>query len=128
MPPKLIGVLETCLYVADTELSQRWYEKIFGLSLVASDGKRLRAMQVKEAQLLLLFKKGGSPDHDGQGQNHLAFATSVADLPVWERWLAEHGIAIEERKQWQFGGQSIYFRDPDGHLLELATPGIWPVF
>ena len=23
-------------------------------------------------------------------------------------------------------GESIYFRDPDGHLLELATPGLWP--
>ena len=24
------------------------------------------------------------------------------------------------------GGESIYFRDPDGHVLELATPGLWP--
>ena len=23
---------------------------------------------------------------------------------------------------------SIYFRDPDGHLLELATPGLWSVY
>ena len=20
----------------------------------------------------------------------------------------------------------VYFRDPDGHLVELATPGLWP--
>ena len=25
-------------------------------------------------------------------------------------------------------GRSIYFRDPDGHLLELATPGLWSVY
>ncbi|HWQ03343.1 MAG TPA: glyoxalase, partial [Candidatus Nitrosotenuis sp.] len=24
------------------------------------------------------------------------------------------------------GGRSIYFRDPDGHSLELVTPGVWP--
>ena len=24
------------------------------------------------------------------------------------------------------GGESIYFGDPDGHLLELAAPGLWP--
>jgi len=22
----------------------------------------------------------------------------------------------------------IYFRDPDGHLLELATPGVWSMY
>ena len=26
---------------------------------------------------------------------------------------------------WEAGGRSLYFRDPDGHLLELATPGVW---
>jgi len=26
------------------------------------------------------------------------------------------------------GGHSIYFRDPDGHLLELATPGLWAIY
>ena len=25
-------------------------------------------------------------------------------------------------------GNSVYFRDPDGHLLELATPGLWWVY
>ena len=29
---------------------------------------------------------------------------------------------------WERGGQSIYFRDPDGHLVELATPGIWAIY
>jgi catechol 2,3-dioxygenase-like lactoylglutathione lyase family enzyme len=26
------------------------------------------------------------------------------------------------------GGQSIYFRDPDDLLVELATPGIWEAY
>jgi catechol 2,3-dioxygenase-like lactoylglutathione lyase family enzyme len=40
--------------------------------------------------------------------------------------LKSRGIAIEEVKQWERGGKSLYFRDPDGHLLELVTPGCWP--
>ena len=40
--------------------------------------------------------------------------------------LKAEDIAIEGRTKWPPGGESIYFRDPDGHLLELATPGLWP--
>jgi catechol 2,3-dioxygenase-like lactoylglutathione lyase family enzyme len=36
------------------------------------------------------------------------------------------GIAIESRITWARGGTSLYFRDPDGHSLEVATPGLWP--
>jgi catechol 2,3-dioxygenase-like lactoylglutathione lyase family enzyme len=30
--------------------------------------------------------------------------------------------------QWEGGGTSLYFRDPDGRSVELATPGIWPTY
>jgi len=35
-------------------------------------------------------------------------------------------VAIEGRSHWPQGAESLYFRDPDGHLLEVVTPGIWP--
>ena len=34
--------------------------------------------------------------------------------------------AVESRIGWLRGGTSLYFRDPDGHSLEVATPGLWP--
>jgi catechol 2,3-dioxygenase-like lactoylglutathione lyase family enzyme len=49
------------------------------------------------------------------------------ELAAWEQRLKAEDIAIEGRTKWPRGGESIYFRDPeDGHLLELATPGLWP--
>jgi catechol 2,3-dioxygenase-like lactoylglutathione lyase family enzyme len=82
--------------------------------------------------VLLLFKKGGSrtiqSPHDGDGELHLAFAISGADLPNWQAWLAENGIAVEERRAWERGGESLYFRDPDRHLIEIATPGVWSIY
>jgi catechol 2,3-dioxygenase-like lactoylglutathione lyase family enzyme len=29
---------------------------------------------------------------------------------------------------WPRGGRSVYFRDPDGHSVELATPGLWETY
>ena len=128
MPPKITGVLETVLYVSDPDRSQRFYESVFGFRLLVKEDGRLHAMQVKDGQLLLLFKQGASPDHDGSGQVHLAFSIPKAELAAWELWLAENHLEIIERKKWEYGGESLYFRDPDGHLLEVATPGVWPVF
>ena len=63
--------------------------------------------------------------HDGGGELHLAFAIASAELPSWESWLPARGIAVEEKRAWESGGTSLYFRDPDRHLLERATPGTW---
>jgi len=32
---------------------------------------------------------------------------------------------LEQQVAWPRGGTSLYFRDPDRHLVELATPGLW---
>ena len=125
---KLEGLLESSLYVDDLARSVRFYQMVLGLELIASDADRLRAMGVAGRQVLLLFKKGTSADHDGRGRLHVAFSISASELAGWEQRLAEHGLAIESRTTWPRGGQSLYFRDPDGHLLELATPGVWSIY
>jgi len=66
--------------------------------------------------------------HGGDGALHVAFAIGKDELSHWEAHLASRGVVIEGRNDWERGGHSIYFRDPDGHLLELATPGLWPVY
>jgi catechol 2,3-dioxygenase-like lactoylglutathione lyase family enzyme len=58
----------------------------------------------------------------------MAFAVSAEDLPAWERRLEAHALPVEGRTTWSRGGQSVYFRDPDGHLLEFATPGLWETY
>lgn len=130
--PRLNGVLETALYVEDLPRSVAFYQSLFGFDAIHS-AERLCALSVEGRQVLLLFKKGASADlpvsaHDGSGQSHLAFAIDAAELDAWEAWLIKRGIAIEEKRTWDRGGISLYFRDADGHLLELATPGIWSIY
>lgn len=132
MLPKTDGILESSLYVSDLPRSLRFYQETFGFGVISDFGERGCAMQAGPRQVLLLFKKGASraitSPHDGDGELHLAFAISSAELPNWESWLEQKGIAVEEKRAWELGGWSLYFRDPDRHLLELATPGTWSVY
>src|SRR5258707_6587199 len=108
MNPKSEGVLESSLYVNDVVDSARFYEKIFGFRVISDFGGRGCAMQAGDRQVLLLFKKRGSLNtetpHDGDGELHLAFAISPAELPLWESWLAENGIVLEEKHAWDRAG------------------------
>jgi catechol 2,3-dioxygenase-like lactoylglutathione lyase family enzyme len=130
--PKLDGLLETALYVDDLQQSAEFYKTIFGFQVIDS-GERLCALASGPRQVLLLFKKGASANlplgaTDGDGQLHLAFAITASEWDAWEKWLSDHGVAIELTRTWERGGRSMYFRDPDGHLLELATPGVWSIY
>jgi len=136
--PKLNALLETALYVEDLERSVTFYKTIFEFEPISSS-ERLCALSISDRYVLLLFLKGGStvakvtsggiiPPTDGDGQLHLAFAIAASELEQWEYWLVEKGIEIESKVKWERGGTSIYFRDPDNHLLELATPGLWSIY
>jgi catechol 2,3-dioxygenase-like lactoylglutathione lyase family enzyme len=131
-------VIETSLNVDDLDRAARFYEDVLGLDKLTGD-QRFRAFDVGGKSVLLLFQGGATretvylpggtiPPHDGHGPLHIAFAVSAAELAQWEARLGEHGVAIEGRTHWSRGGHSIYFRDPDGHLLELATPGLWATY
>ena len=132
MHPKSDGILESSLYVDDVSRAARFYEKLFGFRVISDFGERGCAMAAGDRQVLLLFRKGASrtiqSPHDGTGELHVALTISASELDKWETWLAENGIAVEEKRTWGLGGQSLYFRDPDRHLLELATPGVWSIY
>jgi catechol 2,3-dioxygenase-like lactoylglutathione lyase family enzyme len=136
--PALERVIETSLYVDDLDRAARFYADVLGLKSLTSDSRFL-AYDVGGRSVLLVFRRGFTletvhmpggtiPPHDGHGPLHIAFAIAANELALWEQRLGEHGVAIEGRTDWSRGGHSIYFRDPDGHLLELATPGLWAIY
>jgi catechol 2,3-dioxygenase-like lactoylglutathione lyase family enzyme len=136
MTPPLEHVLETSLYVEDLDNSREFYARVLGLKEIFHDA-RMCAMQIPRAGVLLLFKHGGSlqpsltpggtvPPHGGSGALHLCFAIQADALEDWARHLSTMEVALESRVKWKAGATSLYFRDPDGHSLEVATPGLWP--
>jgi catechol 2,3-dioxygenase-like lactoylglutathione lyase family enzyme len=136
--PRVTGILETALHVTELARSARFYQDLFGFEHIEGD-ERFCAFDVVGKQVLLLFREGGStkgsqtsggfiPPHDGHGQLHFAFSIAADDFDAWVARLAEASIAIESRVDWPRGGRSLYFRDPDRHLVELVTPGCWKTF
>lgn len=134
--PLVTGLLETALYVDDLDRAIEFYTRLFDFEVMNRDD-RFCALDVVPRQVLLLFRRGGTlsavptghgdiPPHDGSGPLHLAFAIDADQLDLWRQKLAENGIAIESTVHWPRGSTSLYFRDPDSHLVELATPNLWP--
>jgi catechol 2,3-dioxygenase-like lactoylglutathione lyase family enzyme len=122
--------------VDDIDRAASFYQDVLELALMSGDS-RFRAFDVGGSSVLLLFQRGSTlepvrlaqgtiPPHDGHGPLHVAFAIAADELTEWESRLGRHGVAIEGAVSWARGGRSVYFRDPDKHLLELATPGMWP--
>lgn len=133
--PRIHGVSETGLYVDDLSRATAFYRDVLGLRVV-SEGPRLVSLAAGRGSYLLLFKRGASlagiataggaiPPHDGAGPIHFALEIAAEDVVAWESRLAAAGVAVESRVTWRPGLVSLYFRDPDGHSVELAPPGIW---
>jgi catechol 2,3-dioxygenase-like lactoylglutathione lyase family enzyme len=124
------GIVETCINVAEINRAREFYQLLFNFEAMVSD-ERFCALRAGP-DVLLLFTQGGSndpvvirggiiPPHETRGPGHLAFAISSDALETWRTRLRECGIEIESEVQWERGGASLYFRDPDANLLELAT-------
>jgi len=128
-------IAETALYVDDMERAVKFYTALLSSRVLRRD-ERLCALEIADEQVLLLFRRGASlqptdlgfgvvPAHDGSGPLHVCFGMEADALPQWEEKLKQVQVPIESRVVWPGGATSLYFRDPDGNAIELATAGLW---
>jgi catechol 2,3-dioxygenase-like lactoylglutathione lyase family enzyme len=137
-PPRIDGLLETALYVDDMARAVAFFRDLLGLPTML-DGERLTAFNAGRSGVLLVFARGKSvddavsehgvvPGHDGRGPLHMAFAIAEDSYEDWRAYLTAAGVTMRGEMHWPRGGRSLYFEDPDGHVLEFATPGVWPTY
>jgi catechol 2,3-dioxygenase-like lactoylglutathione lyase family enzyme len=135
--PVVGGVLETSIYVDDLDRAIEFYGRVLGVSHMTL-GDRGASFDFGPGSVLLIWRRGASardnedypggmiPGHDGSGPLHLAFKIPTDTYDAWKERLEHLGIAVRSEVRWARGGRSLYFDDPEGHVLELATPGVWP--
>lgn len=133
---RLRGLLETALYVDDLDAAVEFYRDILGLEVYSLQPGRHAFFRCGTGMFLLFNADNTSmanveingvllPLHGSRGPGHAAFRVHQDECAAWRARLQQAGVAIEAEVSWPTGGESIYFRDPAGNSLELATPALW---
>ena len=118
-----ITLNHTIVPARDKEAAARLFAKIFGLSFDGSGG-HFAPVRVNETLTLdFADTAAGFPSH------HYAFHVSDAEFDTVLERVKAAGLAfgsgprsLDDGKlnNWN-GGRGFYFKDPDGHVLELMT-------
>jgi glyoxalase family protein len=126
------GLAHVLLHASERERTTLYYRDLLGLELVSEhtnhDDPSLPELAFDlghDAQLRVALTTRESMPHarHGAGQTHhvaLTVADDAAQL-AWQERLASAGVNVTDVLDRRYF-KSIYFRDPDGLLLELATP------
>jgi len=136
VPAAFSGVLETALYVDDLDAAERFYRDVLGLTKISSVPGRMLAFRCQESVLLLfnpqqterervVVNGGAIPLHGARGAGHMAFRVAESELEALRQHFRAAGVVVESEVSWPNGAHSIYFRDPAGNSLEVATPDMW---
>jgi catechol 2,3-dioxygenase-like lactoylglutathione lyase family enzyme len=108
------GLQHLNLRVADLARARAFYEALgFEVSFAKGDTVWLSA-----GGDLLGLSEGEAPRE--RSFEHFGFMVdSPADVDGWAAQLRAHGVAAEKGPYDRSDGRSVYFRDPDGHLVEI---------
>lgn len=141
--PAITAVHHLTLPVADLALAERFYVGLLGLALKrrfdretllrlrpdrvdeadALDGPLHLELRCGEVELDLFLRRDHRPG-PVRPHPHLAFAVAPADLDAFCARLADAGVPLDgPRRLGPPGHASVYFHDPFGNVLELATFG-----
>ncbi|MCW4050658.1 MAG: VOC family protein [Candidatus Bathyarchaeota archaeon] len=111
------------LYVKDLSKSLDFYKDLFGFPVVNEFGSgeaKIAVMDIGGGLLELVQRPGSPGTPPGGNWSHLAL-----HVPDFDDKLAKlEGMGLELRKVTASNGSRLcFFKDPDGHTLELMEKG-----
>jgi glyoxylase I family protein len=136
-PLRIAGLHHVTLICSDAERSLAFYRSLLGMRLVEqtrnADDPNARQLVFGDAEgrpgTLITCLEYPSLEEGwvGRGSTH-HFALEVEseeELRAWRDYLVSRGAPCTELLE-RNGFKSVYLRDPDGHIVELATPPLRP--
>ena len=131
---RIAGLHHITLLCADVERSAAFYRELLGMRLVKqtvnSDDRSARHLFFGDEEgrpgtlVTCLEYPRMEPGRVGSGStHHFALAVeSEEELAAWRDYLVSRGVPCSEVLDRTYF-KSLYMRDPDGHIVELATSG-----
>lgn len=122
---ELQGIDHVALAVRDVDQSAAWYTEVLGLERRFEDvwGSFPAVLGVGSTSLALFPVEGAdplpTPGRNVLAMRHVAFRVDRHNFGTARTVLSHRGIPIEFQDHGL--AHSIYFRDPDGHQIEITT-------
>lgn len=129
---QLTGLHHVTLVAEDLERTTAFYSGVLGLTLLREgandDDPGARHFWFGDpagtpGTLVSVLEYADMPEGAvGRGStHHLAFSVgSAEEQDAWRDWLTSKGVGCTDALT-RGGLRSLYFRDPDGHVLEIAV-------
>lgn len=123
-------IKETCLYVKNLDRTEGFYHAKLELPVISKEAGRHVFFRAGTSVLLCFLADATRasdtlPPHYGEGQMHLALEVSRKNYHQIKHQVQSAGILIEHIQPWDEENESFYFRDPDGHSIEVVPAGLW---
>ena len=118
-PLKVAGIDHVVLHVKDLKRSKKFYVEFLGME-VRHESSWQTFLRCGDQMVALFQVEDAAKIHAGDEMNHMALRLKSGEYEKVKAILAEAGVQVSGRRG---DPHCIYFADPDGHRLQLLTPG-----
>jgi len=111
------GVDHVVLHVNDVQRSRKFYTEVLGMTAYRENDAQV-FLHAGQQGVALFKKESSAPLTAGNDLNHLALNAAAGTYETLKAELESHGVTVTGRPG---EDRCIYFRDPDGHRLQLMV-------
>lgn len=125
-PLELLHLNHISLRTKNLDASRRFYVDVLGCREISRPAFSFRGawlfMAGFQFHLIEDLSTQDAPEGINTRENHVAFA--VEDVDAMEQRLVAHGVPYKRNLIPDRGVRQLFFRDPDGWLIEIGKYGV----